>query len=96
MKYNFRKKSNDVKVFDTAIIKIYLSEGNLDDWVEIGLYDFDNYKNKSIRLEKTLNIRLLGRRISYFNYDEDEEIFSIFLENEGRGEYCNEQLVGKW
>lgn len=79
LKYNFRKPTKEGNGFNTNIVRIYLSEKSLDDWIEFGLYDFDSENNKRNRIKFSLNKNLIERTISYYYYDDEEEVFSIFL-----------------
>lgn len=82
LKYNFRKPNETGNGFYTKIVRIYLSEVNLDDWIEYGLYDFGGEDSKKNRIIYSLNKNLAERKVSYYCYDELEEVFSIFLEEE--------------
>lgn len=70
LKYNFRRPTKEGNGFDTNIVRIYLSEKNVDDWIEFGLYDFDSENNKQNRIRFSLNKELIERKISYYYYDE--------------------------
>ena len=78
--YNFKKAKDDNEGgFNTAIIRIYLSETNLNDWFEFGIYDFDRIGNKILRITKVFNKTLLDKVVTSYFYDEDENKFSIIL-----------------
>lgn len=70
LKYNFRRPTKEGNGFDTNIVRIYLSEKNVDDWIEFGLYDFDSENKKQNRIRFSLNKELIERKISYYYYDE--------------------------
>lgn len=83
LRYNFRRPletKNNIEVFSTSTVKIYKDpEEDIDDWIVYGLYDFSSMQKKINRLDTSLDKELLDREVSYYYYDEDEEIFCIFL-----------------
>lgn len=83
LNYNFRAETRGKEGgFGTRIVRIYLSESNLSDWIEYGLYDFDSENSKKQRIAFSLNKELINKKINYYYYDEEEEVFSIFLQEE--------------
>lgn len=82
LRYNFRKptEKNDLELFSTSTVRIYKDqESDINDWIVYGLYDFSSMQKKIERLDSSLNKELLNREVSYYYFDEDEEIFCIFL-----------------
>lgn len=82
LRYNFRRplEKNNIELFSTSIVRIYKDQDkDIDDWIEYGLYDFSSMQKKTERLDSSLNKELLDREVSYYYFDEDEEIFCIFL-----------------
>ena len=82
LRYNFRKptEKNDLELFSTNTVRIYKDqESDINDWIVYGLYDFSSMQKKIERLDSSLNKELLNREVSYYYFDEDEEIFCIFL-----------------
>lgn len=80
LNYNFRKPVGE-NGFSTSIVRIYL-DNFPENWIEYGLYDFDNEENKNKRIRDSLNINLITRIVRSYYYDEDEEVFIIFLDEE--------------
>lgn len=80
LKYDFRK-TKDNNIFLTRVVRICLDTPGENDWIYFGLFYFDSEENIRRRLRLILNEKMLKQKISHFYYDENREIFSIYLED---------------
>ncbi|WP_304683165.1 hypothetical protein [uncultured Clostridium sp.] len=80
LKYDFRKTKED-NIFLTKVIRICLDTLGENDWIYFGIYYFDSEEKIRKRLRLILNEKVLKQNISHYYYDEEKEIFSIYLED---------------
>ncbi|MBR0491955.1 MAG: hypothetical protein IJJ82_07950 [Clostridia bacterium] len=73
IRYNFRKAPDEYEGIDylTDVIRIYLDDENENNWIELGVYDFDNLEDKIKRLDATLNQDILYRQVTMIEYNEE-------------------------
>lgn len=76
--YNFKQFHGDKE--DTQIIRIYL---DISEWFEFGVNDWGYQSGKESIVKKVLPKKLLEREVTSFNYDNDRDVFSVWLEYEG-------------
>lgn len=80
LKYDFRiTKDNNISL--TRVIRICLDTPGDNDWIYFGIYYFDSEEKIRKRLRLILNDKILKQKISHYYYDENREIFSIYLED---------------
>ena len=72
--YNFRRLYNDKQ--NTQIIRIYVDL----DWFEFGVNDWSYDDSRDKLVEQFLNKKLLDREVISFNFDEENEVFSVYTE----------------
>lgn len=87
--YNFKQYNENCKfeknTYNTSIIRInYANKNNIYeyDWFEFGVYDFSGDCRKLEQLKEIFSEKILNMFVSSFGYNEDIEVFEIFLKDE--------------
>lgn len=74
--YNFREMVNDKE--DTQIIRIYTDFPSK--YIEFGVNEWSYGETKTEIIESVMNKKILERVVRSFNYDDDRDIFCVYLE----------------
>lgn len=95
--YNFRQYNNDCLCekdrYNTSIIRInYKNENTVFDydWFEFGIYDFGGDCKKLEQIKHIFGANILNAYVSSFGYNEDLEVFEIYLSDDKEIDEVNE------